>query len=298
MTARGILMATCPHCHASAPPNGLCPACGESLALLADDEIPLDARTRLADGPPGSRHDTMNVGTEAAPRGHQGPLVPGRTSEPAITSSAARRRRHGRGLSGVGRRARRRRRAQGDPAGGRRAIPAAAAEIERRFKQELLLARQVTHKNVVRIHDLGEINGIKYITMPYVEGAGPGDASSSATGKLPVARMLTIARAVVVGPRGGARGRRRSSRSEARQHHDRQRRRRDDHGFRHRAIDGRSDAPGTTGGRRTLIAALPASVPSAQTTRSARWSAPSSTWRRNRRGASRSTSAPTSTRSA
>ena len=50
------------------------------------------------------------------------------------------------------------------------ADPAAAHEIERRFKRELLLARQVTHKNVVRIHDLGEIDGIKYITMPYVEG--------------------------------------------------------------------------------------------------------------------------------
>ena len=42
--------------------------------------------------------------------------------------------------------------------------------MERRFKQELVLARQVTHKNVVRIHDLGEINGIKYITMPYSMG--------------------------------------------------------------------------------------------------------------------------------
>ena len=34
--------------------------------------------------------------------------------------------------------------------------PAAVADLERRFKTELLLARQVTHKNVVRIHDLGE----------------------------------------------------------------------------------------------------------------------------------------------
>ena len=50
--------------------------------------------------------------------------------------------------------------------------PLAAREMERRFKQELVLARQVTHKNVVRIHDLGEINGIKYITMPYIEGIG------------------------------------------------------------------------------------------------------------------------------
>ena len=38
--------------------------------------------------------------------------------------------------------------------------PGAAHDIERRFKQELLLARQVTHKNVVRIHDLGEINSV------------------------------------------------------------------------------------------------------------------------------------------
>ena len=50
------------------------------------------------------------------------------------------------------------------------ADPEAAAELERRFKRELLLAREVTHKNVVRIHDLGEIDGIKYITMPYIQG--------------------------------------------------------------------------------------------------------------------------------
>src|SRR5262245_27322774 len=40
-----------------------------------------------------------------------------------------------------------------------------AGEIQRRFKRELLLARLVTHQNVVRIHDLGEIEGRKYITM-------------------------------------------------------------------------------------------------------------------------------------
>ena len=49
--------------------------------------------------------------------------------------------------------------------------PIAAQDIERRFKRELLLARQITHKNVVRIHDLGEIEGIKYITMTYVVGS-------------------------------------------------------------------------------------------------------------------------------
>ena len=39
-----------------------------------------------------------------------------------------------------------------------------------RFKQELILARNITHKNVVRIYDLGESNGIRFITMEYVDG--------------------------------------------------------------------------------------------------------------------------------
>jgi len=43
-------------------------------------------------------------------------------------------------------------------------------EILRRFKQELILARQVTHKNVIRIFDLGEADGLRFITMEYVEG--------------------------------------------------------------------------------------------------------------------------------
>src|SRR6266849_6725595 len=43
-------------------------------------------------------------------------------------------------------------------------------EILRRFKQELILAREVTHPNVIRIYDLGQASGVRYITMEYVEG--------------------------------------------------------------------------------------------------------------------------------
>ena len=39
-----------------------------------------------------------------------------------------------------------------------------------RFKQELILARQVTHRNVIRIFDLGEAQGVKFITMEFIEG--------------------------------------------------------------------------------------------------------------------------------
>ncbi len=44
------------------------------------------------------------------------------------------------------------------------------AAILLRFKQELILARNITHKNVVRIYDLGEADGIRFISMEYVDG--------------------------------------------------------------------------------------------------------------------------------
>jgi serine/threonine protein kinase/Flp pilus assembly protein TadD len=76
--------------------------------------------------------------------------------------------------------------------------PDATAAIERQFKQELLLARQVTHKHVVRIHDLGDIDGVKYITMPYVQGADLATVLKQA-GKLPIPRTLKYLRQIVDG---------------------------------------------------------------------------------------------------
>jgi len=43
-------------------------------------------------------------------------------------------------------------------------------DILQRFKQEILLASKVTHRNVIRIYDLGDADGIKFITMEYLEG--------------------------------------------------------------------------------------------------------------------------------
>ncbi len=76
--------------------------------------------------------------------------------------------------------------------------PLVAADIERRFKRELVLARQVTHKNVVRIYDLGDISGIKYITMSYVDGADLATRLAR-DGALPVTEVMRIARQVVAG---------------------------------------------------------------------------------------------------
>ena len=78
------------------------------------------------------------------------------------------------------------------------ADPDATALLERRFKQELLLARQVTHKNVVRIHELGEIDGIKFITMPFIEGEELATIIRREE-KLPIERVLKIARGIATG---------------------------------------------------------------------------------------------------
>lgn len=72
-------------------------------------------------------------------------------------------------------------------------------EMLRRFKQELILARQVTHKNVIRIFDLGQSDGIKFITMDFVEGQDL-RALLGERGKFPPAEaakiMLQICRAL------------------------------------------------------------------------------------------------------
>ena len=78
------------------------------------------------------------------------------------------------------------------------ADPFVGREMERRFKRELLLAREVTHRNVVRIHDLGDVEGIKYISMPFIEGQSLA-ARLTAEKKLPVPDALKIARQVAAG---------------------------------------------------------------------------------------------------
>jgi eukaryotic-like serine/threonine-protein kinase len=71
-------------------------------------------------------------------------------------------------------------------------------EITQRFTQELLLARQITHKNIIRIFDVRDSGGLKFITMEYVEGR---DLSSlvESKGKLPIAESVGIVTQVCSG---------------------------------------------------------------------------------------------------
>jgi len=70
------------------------------------------------------------------------------------------------------------------------ALAGGPAALER-FKQEIRLARRIAHRNVVRTYDLGEQNGMYYLTMEYVEGTSLKQLIVS-RGKLPVAVTLTV----------------------------------------------------------------------------------------------------------
>jgi len=72
----------------------------------------------------------------------------------------------------------------------RRELVADETLIER-FKQEIRLARKISHRNVVRTHDLGVWGGVHYLTMEYVEGMTVRDLIDS-RGQLGVSASLAI----------------------------------------------------------------------------------------------------------
>jgi len=66
------------------------------------------------------------------------------------------------------------------------------------FHNELRTARQVSHRNVVRLYDLGEADGRRFLTMEYVDGE---DLASllRRIGRFPQERALAIARQLCAG---------------------------------------------------------------------------------------------------
>src|ERR1700684_686967 len=77
-------------------------------------------------------------------------------------------------------------------------LPAEAAGNSRlleRFAGEVRVARQVSHPNVCRVYDLGEIDGAPFISMEYVDGA---DLSLLLTrlGRLPADKAIETARKI------------------------------------------------------------------------------------------------------
>jgi serine/threonine-protein kinase len=67
-----------------------------------------------------------------------------------------------------------------------------------RFRGEVRLARRVTHPNVARIHDFGEVGAVRYLTMEYVEGRAL-ESILDEEKKLDPERVAKIARDIAAG---------------------------------------------------------------------------------------------------
>jgi serine/threonine-protein kinase len=80
-------------------------------------------------------------------------------------------------------------------------LPEATSRDERllaRFYNEVRIARQVAHPNVCRVYDIGQVDGLHYISMEYVDGE---DLASllRRIGRLPVDKALETARKLCAG---------------------------------------------------------------------------------------------------
>jgi eukaryotic-like serine/threonine-protein kinase len=62
-----------------------------------------------------------------------------------------------------------------------------------RFKREIQLSSIVTHPNVLRVYDLGESDGVKFLTMQYIEGETLADAMRRER-PLPIEKALSFFR--------------------------------------------------------------------------------------------------------
>ena len=80
-------------------------------------------------------------------------------------------------------------------------LPEAAARDEdtlARFRNEVRTARRVSHPNVCRVYDVGEIDGLTFLSMEYVDGEDLGSLLRR-IGRLPGDKGMEIARQLCAG---------------------------------------------------------------------------------------------------
>jgi serine/threonine protein kinase/tetratricopeptide (TPR) repeat protein len=157
----------CSHCHTPNPTNAaVCARCGSGLDIGAD--VGLGATLEV------SQSASISTGTDFGPRYHVESLL---------------------GSGGMGKVYKARDRELDRTVAIKVLRPDLMTDpmALQRFKHELLLASSISHPNILRIHDLGEFNGIKFISMAYVDG---GDLTQlmRKEGRLPLERVLNIMR--------------------------------------------------------------------------------------------------------
>ena len=67
-----------------------------------------------------------------------------------------------------------------------------------RFYDEVRIARQISHKNVCRVYDIGEVDGQPYLSMEYIDGEDLGSLLRR-IGRLPADKATEFARKLCAG---------------------------------------------------------------------------------------------------
>jgi tetratricopeptide (TPR) repeat protein/TolB-like protein/tRNA A-37 threonylcarbamoyl transferase component Bud32 len=169
---------SCPHCGAEVPAEGPCPSCRETTAdaaasAITDPALGPPPRGLSANGfrvAPGQRFGERFTLIEEIGAGGMGQVY--KAIDLTLGKTVA--------LKLV--------RARSGP----------QEQIMERFRRELTLAREVTHPNVCRVYDLGQIDGALFISMEYVEGQSLDDLIQS-VGTLSTKQTIALARQICAG---------------------------------------------------------------------------------------------------
>jgi serine/threonine-protein kinase len=185
-------MLRCPTCsHESAPGARFCPQCAAPLLDSTSLETTVMPATRAPAATPSSRSVPNLSATSTVDEGRflPGAILAGRYRVAGLL-----------GKGGMGEVYRATDLVLGQ-AVALKFLPEAASSDDRalaRFYNEVKTARQVTHQNVCRVYDIGEAEGLHYISMEYVDGE---DLSVllRRIGRLPADKAIEISRKLCAG---------------------------------------------------------------------------------------------------
>jgi hypothetical protein len=186
-------MPSCSSCGTDVPATGrFCSACG--APSNTDDVATLDFATAASPLPPRPASKSLSRPSSAAEYQSEGRFLPGRLIASRYRIIALL------GRGGMGEVYRADDLTLGQPVA-LKFLPDEAARDQgllERFKNEVRIARRVSHPNVCRVYDVGDVEGHTFFTMEYVDGE---DLASllRRIGRLPEDKALDIARQLCAG---------------------------------------------------------------------------------------------------
>jgi predicted Ser/Thr protein kinase len=187
----------CTLCNTTIPPGSTqCPACGTNFTISNDVTV-TDTTPRQRPAPPSdssAKRNPTSISHSFSRIGYEGHYIAGTTLADRYRIVAL----LGKGGMGEVYRAEDLRLTQ---AVALKFLPDAMLRDEAaraRFHQEVRLAREISHPNICRVFDIGEVDGRLFLTMEYIDGE---DLASllRRIGQLPQSKGLDIARQMCAG---------------------------------------------------------------------------------------------------